>query len=110
MARPDECVVVVAPLRRGASARARELIERGPPFDPATVDLRRHAVYLSAREVVFVFEGPAAERHVASLVDDMAISASFAAWGPILAGTPRLARQAYAWEGSSRILELEPAW
>jgi hypothetical protein len=110
MVEPVERVAVVASLQPGAAEAARELVELGPPFDPASAGLRRHAVYLSAREVVFVFEGPAAERRVARVVDDMAISASFAAWGQLLASTPRLAHQAYHWERSPRALEAKQAW
>jgi hypothetical protein len=57
-----------------------------------------------------VFEGPAAERRVAGVVDDMVVSASFAAWGALLASTPRLAHEAYHWECSPWALEVKQAW
>jgi len=56
-------------------------------------------VYVSSHEAIFLFEGPDVARDVAGLVDDMAVSAAFSAWGPLVAGTPRLAHQAYFWEG-----------
>jgi hypothetical protein len=102
-------IAVVAPLRRGTVERARELVAAGPPFDPTAIGLTRHAVFVSPREVVFLFEGPDVLRRLGGVIDDMAISASFAAWGPILTGTPRLARQAYGWECAAE-LEPEAAW
>ena len=79
-------------------------MREGPPFDPAAFGLARHTVYLSPHEVVFLFEAPDADVHVADIVDDMAVSASFAAWAPLLSGTPRLAHQAYCWEEAPRAL------
>ena len=111
MVEPDptlERVAVIAPLRRGTVERARELVAAGPPFDLTAIGLSRHAVFVSPHEVVFVFEGPDVLRRLGGVIDDMAISASFAAWGPILTGTPRLARQAYEWESAE--LEAEAAW
>ena len=46
---------------------ARKLIAQGPPFDIGASGLQRHTVYLSAAEVVFVFEG----REVEWIVDSM---------------------------------------
>ena len=54
-------LVVVVPLADGARERARELLEQGPPFDPAATHLERHSVYLTDREAVFVFETPGDE-------------------------------------------------
>src|SRR5436305_6510370 len=54
----------------GAEPRAAELIAQGPPFAPAENGLTRHAVYLSAGEVVFVFEGHEVEWIVDGMIDD----------------------------------------
>ena len=51
-------IAIVARLKPGAEERAAELIEGGPPFDARARGFERHAVYLSADEIVFVFEGP----------------------------------------------------
>jgi hypothetical protein len=102
---PDtaERVVVVARLKEGARDQAAELIAAGPPFEPEALGFERHAVYLSAREIVFLFEGPSAAHRLASMVDDMVTSASFSAWAPILEGTPTLAHEFYFWRaGDSR--------
>jgi hypothetical protein len=62
-------------------------------------------VYLSAGEVVFVFEG----REVEWIVDDVVtepfqwtISDALEAWRPLVEGEPRLARPTYEWEVGSR--------
>ena len=52
-----EQVAVIVPLKRGQLARVQELVAQGPPFDPAALGLTRHQVFLSAREVTFIFAG-----------------------------------------------------
>jgi hypothetical protein len=93
-------VAVVARLKEGCAERAAELVANGPPFDPADVGLDRHVVYISGEEIVFVFEG----REVEWIVDDLVttpfqwpLMAAFDAWRPLVDGSPRLARPAYAW-------------
>lgn len=90
-------LAVIAPLKPGSAGAARELAERGPPFELEDHGLAGHAIYVSSAEVVFVFEGAGVESIVGDLVNDPAISAAFSAWGPLLDGTPRLARPAYRW-------------
>ena len=51
-------LVVVVPLADGAKDRARELLDKGPPFDPNATGLERHSVYLTDHEAVFIFETP----------------------------------------------------
>jgi hypothetical protein len=95
-----ERVAVSLRLKPGAEAQAKQLLAAGPPFDPALAGLDRHAVYLGDRVVVFVFEGPAVERHVESLANDRLQSASFAAWAELLADQPQFAHEAYHWESA----------
>ncbi|MGE5689284.1 MAG: hypothetical protein ACM33B_01890 [Pseudomonadota bacterium] len=90
-------LTVVAPLREGTEDAAAELIASGPPFDPDASGLAAHWVFLSPREVVFVFEGGFVENVVRDLVDDPVIAATFSRWGPLLDGPPRLARERYRW-------------
>jgi len=88
--------VVVLPLREGTSERAAALLRGGPPFDPGTVGLERHHVFLTEREAVFVFEADsreAAER----LVGDGTFWSAASAWKDLVAGTPRLAEDLYSW-------------
>jgi hypothetical protein len=89
--------VVVAPLKPGARAQARELVESGPPFDLAETELTAHAVYLTDGEAVFVFEGPAPRREVERIVGDPGVWRSARAWQACLAGRPRLADEAFSW-------------
>jgi hypothetical protein len=93
-------VAVIARLRPGCHEAAAELLRAGPPYDPRAIGLVRHGVYLSASEVVFVFEGPDVERHLRALLDDPVASAPFAAWGPLLAGTPTAAYELFYWEAA----------
>jgi hypothetical protein len=93
-----ERLIVTATLREGAELEARRLVAEGPPFDPEAQGFDRHAVYVSARDVVFVFEGPGAERLARDLVDDPLVGVAFGAWAPLTTGTPRIAREAYSWE------------
>jgi hypothetical protein len=89
---------IVARLRPGAEPKAAALVAAGPPFDPASVGLARHAVFVSYGEVVFVFEGEAAEQIVSDLVDGPLRLAALDAWGELVDGQPRIARQGWFWE------------
>ncbi len=94
-------VAVVARLKPGAEPRAAELLRHGPPFDPGEHGFGRHAVYLSAAEVIFVFEGNEAEWRLDDLTDELGtwpFAAAIDAWRPLLDGPPRIARVSYAWE------------
>jgi hypothetical protein len=96
-----ETIALVAHLKPEAEPRAAELIAEGPPFDPATLGLERHRVFLSAGEVVFVFEGHQVEWIVDDLVSDpdaWATHEALEAWRPLVEGSPRIARPAYSWD------------
>jgi hypothetical protein len=95
-----ERLVVTLKLQEGMQERAADLIATGPPFDPQDLELERHSVYVGDDLVIFVFEGTNVEGRVGELVNDPVRSASFAAWTPLLAGTPALAHEAYRWEAS----------
>lgn len=95
-----EQVAIVARLKSGAEPRAAELIAQGPPYDPAESGLVRHTVYLSADEVVFVFEGQEVEWIVDRLVDEpfhWAIIEALEEWRLLLEDNPRIARPVYSW-------------
>lgn len=85
-------------LTPGSRAQVEELIAKGPPFDLAEAGFARHSILLGNDRAVFVFEGEDVERLVRDIVDDPVRSASLGAWAPLLADTPRLVREAYAWE------------
>jgi hypothetical protein len=95
-----EQIAIVARLKSGAEPRAAELIAEGPPFDPTDSGLERHTVYLSADEVVFVFEGKEVEWIVDQLIDEpfqWPIVDALDEWRPLLEGKPRIARAVYSW-------------
>jgi hypothetical protein len=102
-----EQLAIVARLKRGTEPRAAELIAEGAPFDPHGIGLRRHAIFLSAGEVVFVFEGDQVEWKVDRLIDEpfhWDVLAAFDDWRGIIAGQPRIARLAYSWADPAPVL------
>jgi hypothetical protein len=93
-------VAVIAKLRPDSSERARAILTEGAPYDLGESGFRRHSVFLATETVVFVFEGAGIERLVGDLLGDPARSAAFSVWGPLLDGTPALAREEFYWEAS----------
>ena len=89
--------MIVAPLTRGVGKAAEALIASGPPSISPRAARRPTTVFLSGGEVVFLFEGPEVDLALGDLANDPVVSASFARWAPLLAGTPRLARETYRW-------------
>ena len=101
-------VAIIARLKSGAYEEASKLIAEGPPFEPGEIGLERHSVYLSARDIVFVFEGPDVEWLLSSVADSTvtdpfhwATQAAFDRWRPLIEGRPRIASELYFWERSS---------
>lgn len=96
-----ERLALIARLKPGTQAQAEALIAKGPPFDPQQIGFARHSVFLSATEVVFVFEAHEVEWLVTALVEDpfqwMMIDA-LEAWRPLVDGHPRIAREQFSWE------------
>ncbi len=93
-----ERVAVVAKLRPGSRDRAAQIIAEGAPYDLGASGFRRHSVFLAETAAIFVFEGSGIEDRVRALVDDPTRSAVFSVWGPLLEGTPALAREEFYWE------------
>jgi hypothetical protein len=90
-------LLIVARLRDDAHDEAEVLLREGPPFDPEQVGLERHSAYLTAGEVVFVFEGPEVEWVVNDLVDDPRIASYLTPWHKLVDGTPRIAHERFHW-------------
>jgi hypothetical protein len=102
-----ERVAIVARLKEGSGARATELIAGGPPFDLAETGIAHHSVYLSAGEVVFVFEGHEVEWIVDDLINDPfrpKLQSAFDAWRSIVDGSPRIARERFEWEAQEALV------
>jgi hypothetical protein len=92
-------------LKDGAEKKAADLLAKGPPFDPDEHGLECHTVYLSAGEVVFVFEGPEVDVMLDDIVEnpfEHAINVSLDRWRPLVEGNPRIARPAYTWQREAR--------
>ena len=93
-------LAVVARLRPGSRERAIEILAEGAPYELGEAGFRRHSVFLAEEDVVFLFEGAGIEELVRDLVNDPTRSAPFSVWGPLLEGTPALAREEFYWEAS----------
>ena len=74
-------LMIVARLVEGAHEDAEALIANGPPFDPDDLGFHRHAAYLTAGEVVFLFEAPQVEWIVNDIVDDPIVAETFGPGG-----------------------------
>jgi hypothetical protein len=94
-------LLIIARLQEGAHEAAEALIAKGPPFDPEELGLHSHGTYLTAGEVVFIFEGPEVEWVVNDIVDDPVISAAFGPWRGLIDGVPRLAHERFYWSRES---------
>jgi hypothetical protein len=95
-----ERVAIVARLRPGAEILARNLLAAGPPYDLAASGIERHSVFLSAGEVVFIFEGHEVEWIVDDLIDGPShyeLQRALGDWRSIVDGPPRIAREQFAW-------------
>jgi hypothetical protein len=96
-----ERVAIVARLKPGFSEQARQLIDAGPPFELGESGIERHSVFVSAGEVVFVFEGDQVEWIVDELIDapfHYELRRALEEWRAIVEGPPRVARQQFGWE------------
>jgi hypothetical protein len=94
-------LMIVARLREGSHEEAERLLSAGPPFDPEDIRLHRHAAYLTAGEVVFLFEAPEVEWIVNDLVDDSSLSSALGPWHALLDGPPRIAHERFYWTRES---------
>jgi hypothetical protein len=93
-------VAIVARLQDGCEPQAAELLAQGPPFDPESRGFERHTAYLSAGEVIFVFEGPEVDVALDDLVADpfqWDLLSALESWRPLISGNPRIARSVYEW-------------
>jgi hypothetical protein len=96
-------IALIARLKPGTEEQASARVSAGPPFDPGERGLARHTAYLSAGEVVFVFEGEEVEWIIEEMVQEPAgreVASALDAWRELVDGPPRIARAAYSWERS----------
>jgi len=90
-------LIVVVPLREGTREEARSLLAEGPPFDLEATDFDRHEVYLTDREVVFVFDSEKLPATLRLPGEDPSVWKAAKAWQKLMAGKPRKAETAYSW-------------
>jgi hypothetical protein len=96
-----ERLALIARLKPGVQPQAEQLISKGPPFDLKERGFERHSIFLSATEVVFVFEASEVEWLVSALVDEpfqWPVADALDEWRPLVDGTPRIARERFSWE------------
>ncbi len=92
-------LVVVAPLKPGSEGRARELRRRTRTIDLENSRFDAHEVFVTAQEVIFVFEGGATDGGTIDLAaDDPGVWRAAKAWADCLDGRPRIARSAFFWK------------
>jgi hypothetical protein len=94
-------LMIVARLKDGSQEEAERMLAGGPPFDPEDLGFHRHGAYLTAGEVVFVFEAPEVEWIVNDIVDDPVLSTAFGPWRKLVDGPPRLAHERFYWSRES---------
>jgi hypothetical protein len=83
-------LAVRVPLKPGCLGRARKLLAKGPPVDPAVLGLDRHEVYLSASEALFVFRGESVRTQIGRAVRNPALWRAGIAWQRCFASPPQL--------------------
>lgn len=96
-----ERVAIIARLKEGSEQRAVELVHAGPPFDLADAGIVRHSIYISATNVVFVFEGHEVEWIVDQLIDEpfhYELHRALEQWREIVEGQPHVAREHFGWQ------------
>ena len=92
-----ERVAVVAKIQPGSRDQAAQIIAEGAPYDLGAAGFRRHTVFLAERLWSLFSRArtsracPRARRRPHSL-------SFFSVWGPLLEGTPALAREEFYWE------------
>jgi hypothetical protein len=100
----SETVAVEIPTRRGQRTRVRELVQMGPPFDPAAVEgLRSHDVYLGRDRVIFIFRGVQVRNALDQVMHQPSTWRAAADWKQVVAGRPHVLEEGYSWrreEGS----------
>ena len=93
-------IAIVVPFPAEQGDVVAKLLEAGPPFDLAEAGIERHAVYVTAREAVFVFEGADIEWELDDLVHEFhpQVAQALAQWRELVEGEPRIARPVFLWE------------
>ena len=97
-------LAVWVPLKPGCLGRARKLLAKGPPLDPASLELSGHEVYLSESEAVFVFHGANVRAQVNRAIRHPAVWRAGVAWQRCFAAPPQIV------EPAELSLDADPAY
>lgn len=90
----DDRLAVRIPLRNGCLGRARSLLAEGPPFDPASLGLSEHEVYLAEGEAIFLFRGTDVRARLGKAMRQPAVWRAGLAWERCFAGPPGIVETA----------------
>jgi hypothetical protein len=95
-------VVVCVPVDPAHVERVRELVRRGPPYDLDQVPgLERHEVYITGRDVLFVFEGSDPGFAVERVMRDARVWSALERWDDHVTGRPSVIDPDYTWSRRS---------
>lgn len=86
----EDVLAVRVPLKPGCLGRARELLAKGPPLQPASLGLSGHDVYLSESEAVFVFRGRNVRARVGKAVRHPGVWRAGLDWQRCFAAPPQV--------------------
>jgi hypothetical protein len=95
--RDCDALAVRVVLKEGCLERARELLAKGPPLDPASLGLSSHEVYLREGEAVFVFRGSDVRARVNKALAHPAVWRAGLAWQRCFAAAPQIVDAADVW-------------
>jgi hypothetical protein len=91
-------VAVVVPIKEGAEEAVGDFLAEGPPFDPASLGLVRHRVFVTEREAVFVFESIGGLDSLERILAEPDFWTVLPGWEHVVAGEPRLACPFFDWD------------
>jgi hypothetical protein len=95
---PATRIAIAVPLRKGRQDRVRQLLQDGPPFDPAAIaGLESHHVYVGEDQVVFAFEGQHLQQALDRLSHTTSVWLAATAWRSCVKGRPAILDSVYAW-------------
>jgi hypothetical protein len=89
-----DVLAVLVPLKPGCLGRARKLLAKGPPLDPASLGLSSHEVYLRDDAAIFVFRGSNVRTQVSKAIRHPAIWRAGLAWQRCFAAPPQIVEPA----------------
>lgn len=94
----EERVILLAALKPGSRERALELLEKAGENRDHEAVTERQSVFLSNRDVIFLFEGEGARASVRELLNDPVRSTFLGSWLPLFDGPLHRAYEAFFFE------------